>query len=327
MRILIAGGAGYIGSITVQHLVENGDSITVIDNLSRGHRAAVHPDAKFENVDLADAAGLDRIFAAGQFDGVMHFCASSLVGESVHQPLDYYRNNICNGLNLIEAMVRHDVKNFVFSSTAAIFGEPELQPITEETPRQPLNPYGRTKLYFEGLLKDADHAHGIKSVCLRYFNAAGATEERGEDHRPETHLIPLILDAARGRREAITVFGTDYPTSDGTCVRDYIHISDLAQAHILAIQSLHAGASSDAFNLGNGKGFSVKEVIHAVEKVTGLTVPVKEGPRRAGDPAVLVASSEKIRQKLNWQPRYTDLESIVQTAWDWLQKNPDGYAE
>lgn len=327
MRILVAGGAGYIGSITVEHLITNGDQVTVIDNLSRGHRQAVHPDAVFHEVDLADVATLDAVFASGNFDAVMHFCASSLVGESVEKPIDYYRNNISNGLNLIDAMVRHGVKRFVFSSTAAIFGEPETQPISEETPKAPLNPYGRTKLYFENLLQDAQTAYGIRSVCLRYFNAAGATIDRGEDHRPETHLIPLILDAARGRRENITIYGTDYPTPDGTCVRDYIHVSDLAQAHMLAVRWLKSATSSTTFNLGNGTGFSVREVIKAVEKVTGLQVPVVEGPRRAGDPAVLIASSEKIRRELGWQPQYKKLEPIVESIWLWIQKNPEGYEE
>lgn len=327
MRILVAGGAGYIGSITVEHLVEGGHSVTVVDNLSRGHRAAVHPGAAFIQLDLADERALDEVFADGGFEAVMHFCASSLVGESVQQPLTYYRNNMSNGINLVEAMVRHGVGQFVFSSTAAIFGEPAAQPISEETPKAPLNPYGRTKLYFENLLQDAETAHGLKSVCLRYFNAAGATEQRGEDHRPESHLIPLVIDAARGRRKEITVFGDDYPTPDGTCVRDYIHVSDLAQAHILAIKSLRSATTGDAFNLGNGKGFSVKEVIQAVENVTGLKVPVTVGPRRAGDPAVLVASSEKIQQQLGWAPQFAELEAIVETAWQWVQKNPDGYPQ
>lgn len=327
MRILVAGGAGYIGSVTVEHLVESGHEITVLDNLSRGHRAAVHPAAKLETFDLSDSEALNTLFTNGQFDAVMHFCASSLVGESVQQPLGYYRNNVCNGLNLVEAMVKHGVNRFVFSSTAAIFGEPESQPITEETPKQPLNPYGRTKLYFEHLLKDAETAHGLKSVCLRYFNAAGATAERGEDHRPESHLIPLIIDAARGKREFITVFGDDYPTPDGTCVRDYIHVSDLAQAHILAVEHLATAATGNAFNLGNGLGFSVKQVIDAVEKVTGKKVQVKMGERRAGDPAVLVASSEKIRSTLGWDPKFPQLEEIVESAWKWVQKNPEGYPE
>ena len=220
MRILVAGGAGYIGSITVEHLIEKGHDVTVVDNLSKGHRAAVHPGAKFEQLQLGDAEAVNSVFANGKFEAVMHFCASSLVGESVTAPLNYYRNNICNGLNLIEAMVNHDVKKFVFSSTAAIFGDPPSQPINEETPQAPLNPYGRTKLFFEHLLRDAEVAHGLKSVCLRYFNAAGATEERGEDHRPESHLIPLIIDAARGRIEFITVFVDDYTTPEGTSISD-----------------------------------------------------------------------------------------------------------
>ncbi len=323
----MAGGAGYIGSVTVEHLVEDGHEVTVADNLSRGHRAAVHPSARFEELDLADASALDRVFRQRQFDAVMHFCASSLVGESVQEPIGYYRNNISNGLNLVEASVRHRVKQFVFSSTAAIFGEPETQPISEETPTVPLNPYGRSKLYFENVLRDADLAYGLKSVCLRYFNAAGATEERGEDHRPESHLIPLVIDAARGRRDNITVFGTDYPTVDGTCIRDYIHVSDLAQAHILAVMWIAESGRSDAFNLGNGKGFSVRQVIDTVERVTGLSVPVVEGPRRAGDPAVLIASSERIRRELGWNPKFRELEDIVKSAWNWFQKHPDGYGQ
>jgi len=327
MRILVAGGAGYIGSITVEHLVNNGDEVTVIDNLSRGHRAAVHPAATFHRLDIGDTAALDGVFAAGRFDAVMHFCASSLVGESVQQPLAYYQNNVCNGLTLLDAMVRHHVKRFVFSSTAAIFGEPGTATISEDSPKSPLNPYGRSKFFFENILKDADEAHGVKSICLRYFNAAGATAQRGEDHRPETHLIPLVFDAARGRRKAITIFGDDYPTVDGTCVRDYIHVSDLAQAHILAAQYLATSDRSDAFNLGNGTGFSVRQVVDAVQHVTGLNVPVEMGARRAGDPAVLVASSEKIRKALGWNPQYPDLPQIIESAWKWVQSHPDGYQD
>lgn len=327
MRILVAGGAGYIGSITVEHLVDQGHEITVIDNLYRGHRAAVHPAAKFHQADLADTAALDTIFREGRFDAVMHFCASSLVGESVTAPLDYYRNNIANGLNLLEVMIRHGVHMFVFSSTAALFGEPNSVPIAEDAPHVPLNPYGRSKLFFEHILRDAETAHGIKAVCLRYFNAAGATKDRGEDHRPETHLIPLILDAARGRRPSVTIFGEDYHTPDGTCIRDYIHVSDLAQAHILALESLVDAETGSAYNLGNGQGFSVREVIQAVETVTGLKVPVTVGPRRAGDPAALVASSLKIRTELGWKPQFPELQTIVASAWDWMQRNPDGYKD
>lgn len=325
MRILVAGGAGYIGSITVEHLVEQNHEITVVDNLSRGHQAAVHPAARFVSIDLSDTSTLDSIFRESKFDAVMHFCASSLVGESVNRPLDYYHNNFTNGLILVETMIRHGVSKLVFSSTAAIFGEPAEQPITEKTPQLPLNPYGRTKLFFEHLLRDAEIAHGLKSICLRYFNAAGATAERGEDHRPESHLVPLVIDAARGRRESITVFGNDYPTPDGTCVRDYIHVSDLAQAHILAVEHLDKARTGDQFNLGNGTGFSVKQVIQTVEKVTGMPVKVIIGPRRAGDPAVLVASSDKIKEALGWKPQYPDLEVIVDSAWKWVQKYPDGY--
>ncbi len=327
MRILVAGGAGYIGSVTVEHLIEDGHEIVVIDNLSRGHEKAVHPAAKLHKIDLADLPAIDSVFKQYEFDGVMHFCASSLVGESVVKPLEYYSNNICGGLNLVNAMVTNGVGNLVFSSTAAIFGEPESQPITEDAPHVPLNPYGRTKLCFEHLLRDVEAAHGLKSTCLRYFNAAGATTQRGEDHRPETHLIPLIMDAARGKRESISVFGDDYPTVDGTCVRDYIHVSDLAQAHILAITHLvnNPAAAGDAFNLGNGMGFSVRDVINSVQNVTGFTVTAMVAPRRAGDPAVLVASSDKIRNALGWNPNYANLDSIVESAWHWVQKNPDGY--
>ena len=325
MHILVAGGAGYIGSTTVEHLVQNGYKVTVIDNLSKGHRPAIHPDADFVPMDLADTSSLKALFSNSHFDGVMHFCASSLVGESVLAPFQYYRNNIANGLNLVEAMVEHGVKAFVFSSTAAIFGEPETQPITEDAPKNPLNPYGRTKLFFEHLLQDADKAYGLKSVCLRYFNAAGATSERGEDHRPETHLIPLILDVARGKRESITVFGKDYPTKDGTCVRDYIHVLDLAEAHRLAIEYLIADNESNAFNLGNGQGFSVKEVIDAVERVTGKSINVVTGERRPGDPAVLIASSDKIRNQLGWEPRYANLDDVISSAWNWHLENPNGY--
>lgn len=325
--VLVVGGAGYIGSVAVEHLLAAGYKVTVLDNMSRGHRGAVCEGAELVVADLSDAAALDALFARVQFDAVMHFSASSLVGESVQEPLTYYQNNIGNGTRLLQAMVKHGVLKIIFSSTAAVFGDAPKQPISEDDAKAPTNPYGRTKLFFEHLLDDCDRAYGLRSVCLRYFNAAGATERCGEDHRPESHLIPLILEAASGTRPAITVFGEDYPTKDGTCVRDYIHVSDLADAHILALRYLLDGGTSDKFNLGNGQGFSVRDVVAAAEAVTGKTVPVEIGPRRAGDPAVLVASSEKICQQLGWKPRYIDMQSIITPAWNWMQRHPKGYAE
>lgn len=327
MHILVAGGAGYIGSITVEHLVNSGYTVTVVDNLSKGHKLAVHPSAQFFPFDLSSTDLLDELFSSQKFDAVMHFCASSLVGESVQDPILYYRNNLSNGLNLLSAMIKHNVKAFVFSSTAAIFGQPVEQPISESAAKQPLNPYGRSKLFFESILSDCDVAHGVKSVCLRYFNAAGATEERGEDHRPESHLIPVILDVARGKREDITVFGDDYDTLDGTCVRDYVHVLDLAQAHKLSVDYLLNGNESNQFNLGNGLGFSVADVIKSVEKVTGKQIKVVYGERRAGDPATLIASSQKIRETLGWKPQFTELDAIIASAWKWHLANPEGYHE
>lgn len=325
MNILVAGGAGYIGSVTVEQLLAAGHDVTVYDNLSRGHAESVPSEARFVEGDLADYDLLESTFSESQFDAVMHFCASSLVGESVTEPLRYYDNNMANGIQLVRAMLAHDVKKFVFSSTAAIFGEPDTVPITEEAAKKPENPYGRTKLFFEHFLKDCDHAYGLKSVCLRYFNAAGATERCGEDHTPETHLIPLVLQVAAGKRESISVFGNDYPTRDGTCVRDYIHVIDLAQAHLLAVNHLAKTNTSDVFNLGNGDGYTVLEVITAAEHVTGKKIAQLMGPRRAGDPAVLVASSDKIRKQLDWTPQFPKLDPIIESAWKWMQSHPDGY--
>jgi UDP-glucose 4-epimerase len=327
MKIMVAGGAGYIGSIATEHLIQAGHQVTVVDNLSRGHAKAVHPDAAFYQGNIDDSAFLDKVFKEKSPEAVMHFCASSLVGESVHEPIRYFQNNIAAGCVLLDVMKRHGASYIIFSSTAAIFGAPDRQPIDEETPKNPTNPYGRTKLYFENLLADCDTAFGLKSVCLRYFNAAGATAERGEDHRPESHLIPCILDAVRGRTAAINVFGSDYPTPDGTCVRDYVHVSDLAQAHILALESLIEEGKSNRYNLGNGHGYSVMQVIEAVERVTGNKVPVKMGDRRAGDPAVLVASSEKIASSLGWKPQHASLDHIIASAWNWMQQHPDGYED
>ncbi len=325
MKILVAGGAGYIGSVCVEQLCERGHDVVVVDNLSRGHRQAVHPDARLEVGDLSDAAFLQRVFSATKFDAVMHFCAASLVGESVSDPLPYYENNLSNGFKLVRTMLDHGVKHFVFSSTAALFGEPRSVPIDEAAIKDPTNPYGRTKLYFEGFLNDCDAAYGLKSICLRYFNAAGASEKFGEDHDPETHLIPLILQVAAGQREKVMIFGGDYATPDGTCVRDYIHVLDLAEAHILALTQLQKTQTSDQFNLGNGTGYSVQEVVQSAARVTGKPIACENAPRRAGDPATLVASSAKARSLLGWIPTRGNLDEIISSAWRWMGSNQEGY--
>lgn len=328
MQILVVGGAGYIGSHMVKQLGRAGHSVVVLDNLTTGFRElACHGELVVG--DLADTALLERLFAEHRFDGVMHFAAASLVGESMQDPGKYYRNNVANTLNLLEVMVRHEVKHFIFSSTAATFGEPEYVPIDEVHPQRPINPYGSSKLMVERMLQDYASAYGVNSVCLRYFNACGADPEGelGECHEPETHLIPLILQAASGRRESITVFGRDYATDDGTCVRDYIHIEDLCSAHALALEALVSGEKRGAlaYNLGNGQGYSVQQVIEAVRQVVaedGCTLEVKEGERRAGDPAVLVADATLARQELGWQPQYAELDTIVHHAWAWEKQLP-----
>lgn len=318
MVVLVVGGAGYIGSHMVKMLGREGHQVVTLDNLSSGYRDAVIA-GEFEQVDLADVDALDQVFVRYQPEAVLHFASFIQVGESVRHPDRYYRNNLANTLNLLDAMVRHGVKWFVFSSTAAIFGEPQYVPIDESHPRDPMNPYGRSKLMVEQVLDDYEQAYGLRSVCLRYFNAAGADPEGelGERHDPETHLIPLILQAASGRREAITVFGRDYDTPDGTCIRDYIHIQDLCTAHIQALGWMQSNDASGRFNLGNGTGFSVQQVISAVEQVTGKTVQVREGERRAGDPARLIADSALARRELGWQPRHDRLEDIIADAWRW----------
>lgn len=321
MKILVVGGAGYIGSHMVLMLREQGMEPVVLDDLSAGYAEAVI-DAELVRGTIADTDLLDRLFSRHEFAAVMHFASFIQVGESVRHPDKYYRNNFSNTLTLLSAMVRHGVLRFIFSSTAAIFGEPDYVPLDENHPQRPINPYGRSKLMVEQVLHDYDLAYGLRSVCLRYFNAAGADPRlrTGERHDPETHLIPILLQVASGRRPSATVFGRDYPTADGTCIRDYIHVQDLCSAHALALQALLAGAGSTAYNLGNGLGFSVQQVIDTVTEVSGRPLTLQEGPRRAGDPAQLVADSRRIRDELGWQPQYPDLRSIVSHAWLWEQR-------
>jgi len=327
MLILVLGGAGYIGSHTVKMLCESGESVIVADNLATGYKKAIHPKAKFYEGDLRDSSFLRKIFENEDIDSVIHFAAYSLVGESVEEPLKYYNNNVCGTEALLEAMEKYRVKNIVFSSTAATYGEPERVPITETDNTIPTNPYGETKLSIEKMFKWEDRAKGLRFVSLRYFNACGADEsgEIGEAHNPETHLIPLILQVPNGQRKSISVFGTDYPTKDGTCIRDYIHVTDLASAHILAVKYLRNGGKSDIFNLGNGVGFSVREVIETARKVTGEKIPSVDMPRRAGDPAQLIASSEKAKSILGWTPEHDGLEEIISSAWKWHKSHPFGY--
>jgi UDP-glucose 4-epimerase len=325
MKILVTGGAGYIGSVVVEELLRQGDQVTVFDNLHQGHRAAVHPRADFVLGDLADVEALSGLFARQSFDAVMHFASYTLVGESVQQPLKYVGDNVTNGLHLLRTMLDHDVRRFILSSTANLFDQPQQMPITEEEQIVPGSPYGESKFILERILHWMDRLHGLRYAALRYFNAAGATAERGEDHDPETHLIPLVLQVALGQRDQIAVFGSDYPTRDGTCVRDYIHIFDLAQAHILALRALDDG--SRTYNLGNGQGYTVREVIETARQITGHPIPSVDTPRRPGDPPELVAGSEKIRQELGWQPHYPDLRDIVQSAWNWHRAHPNGYGD
>ncbi|MFV8826401.1 UDP-glucose 4-epimerase GalE [Alkalihalobacterium sp. APHAB7] len=326
MAILVTGGAGYIGSHTLLYLKEKKEDVIVLDSLQTGHRDAVIHGTFYEG-HLSDRGLLDKIFTSHKVSSVIHFAADSLVGESVKNPLKYYENNVLATYQLVNKMVEHGVKKLVFSSTAATYGEPTSIPITEELPTLPTNPYGETKLAIEKMLKWADQAYGLKSISLRYFNAAGADPEGriGEDHNPESHLIPIVLQAALGQREHVSIFGDDYPTDDGTCVRDYIHVLDLAQAHYLALQRLEKKEESGIYNLGNGNGFSVKQVIETCRAVTGVEIKAISSPRRTGDPAVLIASSERARSELGWSPVYPQLDQIVQHAWYWHKHNPTGY--
>jgi len=327
MRVLVTGGAGYIGSVVADELLQAGHQVVVFDNLSRGHRQAVPKNAELVVGDLADRASLDQLLRSREIDAVMHFAALIEAGESMKAPEDFFRNNTANALTLIEAMLAAGVKRLVFSSTAALFGNPERTPIEEDDPVHPTNAYGESKLLVERMLSWFHQIHGLRYASLRYFNAAGASRpDRGEAHQPETHLIPRILGVALGRAQHVNIFGADYPTPDGTCVRDYVHVSDLASAHLLALGGLE-NHSALIYNLGSGQGFSVRQVVEVARAVTGHRIPVVESPRRAGDPAVLVAGSNKIRRELGWQPRFPDLKTIVESAWQWHRTHPDGYLD
>jgi UDP-glucose 4-epimerase len=323
MKVLVTGGAGYIGSVCVEELLNAGHEVAVFDNLSEGHRDAIDKRAQFIKGDLADRQGIQNVVAGFKPGAVVHFAASALVGESMTDPSKYFRNNVACGVNLLDAAVHAGVEKFVFSSTCATYGPPDRVPMDESLPQNPINPYGESKLMFERILKWYQEIHGLKFVAFRYFNAAGASKQFGEHHRIETHLIPNVLRVALGQRTHCDIFGTDYPTPDGTCIRDYIHIVDLAQAHILAL----APDKSGFFNLGNGEGFSVRQVIDTCRKITGHEIPVIEKPRRPGDPPRLLAAATKAFDELGWKPRYPHLENIIQTAWDWHQRNPAGYPE
>lgn len=328
MAILVCGGAGYIGSHMVAYLKEQGEEVVILDNLQKGHEAAVKAlDGKMYVGDLRDREILDKVFTENKIDSVIDFAADSLVGESMVDPLKYFENNVGSTISLLNAMKDHNVKYIVFSSTAATYGEPESIPIVESDKTVPTNPYGESKLSVEKILKWCDTAYGIKYTALRYFNAAGAhvSGKIGEDHNPESHLIPIILQVALGKREKIMIFGDDYNTEDGSCIRDYIHVTDLASAHLLALKRLKNGGESTIYNLGNGKGFSVKEVVEMTRKVTGKEIKAEVAERRAGDPATLIASSERAKEELGWKPQYDSLETIIETAWNWHKNHPEGY--
>ena len=329
MSVLICGGAGYIGSHNVRAFKAHGDDVIVVDNLETGHRASVPSDVKFYEGDIRNSETLAKIFTENKIDAVIHFCAYSLVGESVDKPLKYFNNNVGGMITLLEAMQKFDAKRIIFSSTAATYGEPKRVPILETDPTEPTNPYGESKRIMEKMMNWVSRRYDIRYVSLRYFNVAGAWHDGsiGEDHRNETHLIPLILQVPMGKREHITVYGDDYPTKDGTCIRDYIHVEDLAKAHILALEYLRNGGESNIFNLGSGDGYSVMEMINAARKVTGHPIPAEIGERRPGDPARLIADSTKAHEVLHWQPQITGMEDIIATAWKWHQSHPNGYPD
>lgn len=330
MTVVVLGGAGYIGSHAVDQLVQKGYDVAVIDNLITGHRNAVNPKARFYQGDIRDRAFLDEVFGQEQdIEGIIHFAAFSVVPESMANPLKYFDNNTGGMITLLKAMKDHDIKRIVFSSTAATYGEPKQVPIKETDPQGPTNAYGESKLAMEKIMHWSDVAYGIKFVALRYFNVAGAKADGsiGEDHSPETHLVPIILQVAAGERDGLKIFGTDYPTKDGTNVRDYVHVVDLADAHILALEYLKAGHDSDAFNLGSSNGFSNREILAAAREVTGQPIPAEDAPRRAGDPSTLIAASDKARSILHWEPKYDDVKEIIKTAWNWKQSHPHGYGD
>ncbi|HUF04318.1 MAG TPA: UDP-glucose 4-epimerase GalE [Aridibacter sp.] len=327
MAILVTGGAGYIGSVTVEELRSRGEDVVVVDNLVYGHRAAVDDSVPFYEGSNGERDLVERIVSEHGIEEVMHFSAFAYVGESVREPGKYYRNNVIETAALLEVLAKAEIRRFIFSSTCATYGEPQYSPIDEKHPLKPTNPYGWTKLFVEKMLEGYGVSHGLRSVSLRYFNAAGATEKLGERHEPETHLIPLTLDAAEGKRGSISIYGTDYSTRDGTAVRDYIHVSDLSRAHILALEHLRSGGESDVFNLGNGNGYTVWEVIKAAQNVTGKEIRVEETERRAGDPSELVADASKAREGLGWEPEFPGIEEIIHSAWRWRAEHPSGYAE
>jgi len=323
---MVTGGAGYVGSVVAAELLRAGHEVVIYDNLSHGHRRAVPPGAKLVNGEVGDHEALGQLLQRHRPEAVMHFAALIEAGESMQVPERYFRNNTAGTLNLLECMLQHGPQRLVFSSTAALYGNPERTPILEDAALHPTNPYGESKLLVERMLGWFHRIHGLRYASLRYFNAAGAAGELGEDHRPESHLIPIILQVAQGKRPSLAIYGTDYATADGTCIRDYIHVADLASAHVLAVEAL-ATRDQLIYNLGNGRGFSVREVVEMARKVTGHAIPAQDAARRPGDPAVLVASSDKIRRELGWQPRYPDLEQIVASAWEWRRKHPNGYEE
>jgi len=323
VRVLVVGGAGYIGSVTVAELLSAGHEVVVFDSLVTGHAEAVSPGAELVVGDLADAQLLDDVFGRRTFDGVVYYAGFIAAGESMRDPGKYFLNNVGHLINLLNAMVKHRVLRFVFSSSAGVYGEPRATPIEEDAPLAPVNPYGESKAIAERLLRWYDSQCDLRYISLRYFNAAGATEILGEDHRPETHLIPVVLEVAAGKLPALDLYGTDYPTPDGTCIRDYVHVSDLAQAHSSALERTRKGSA--VYNVGNGQGFSNGEVVETARRITGHPIPVREAPRREGDPALLVASATKVKEELGWEPRFADLESIIETAWHWHRAHPNGY--
>jgi UDP-glucose 4-epimerase len=327
MQVLVTGGAGYIGSVVTDFLIEAGHQVVVLDSLISGHASAVHPEAELVVADARDDEALGRLFSTHRFDAVVHACGYIQAGESARHPGRYFANNIGSAISVLNALVHHDVGIFVFSSSAAVYGVPQSLPLQEDHPLQPANPYGETKATVERLLAWYEQCHGLRYISLRYFNAAGATPRLGEDHRPESHLIPILLEVALGQREAAPLYGQDYPTPDGTCVRDYVHVADLARAHVLALERLAQGHPSGPYNLGLGRGFSNLEVLEAARRVTGHPIPVEWQPRRPGDPPVLVASPERARSGLGWQPRHTSLEEIIASAWEWRRSRPEGYPD